>query len=701
MPSASSGTPTKSAKRPEIQALRAIAVGMVVLYHVWPNRLPGGYIGVDVFFVISGYLITSHLWKSAVEGRLSLIGFYARRVRRLAPASITVSIFIVAGTYLVVPIERWAQFAKEVIASVLLVENWVLARDSVDYLASEASPSPVQHFWSLSAEEQFYLVWPLLIILLLWLLKRRSDSVRFYGTVGALSVIGASSFTYCVWLTATDPLPAYFVTPVRVWQFAAGAILGLIHLNVSKTDESPAAQRAKALVSWVGIIWLTAAGFLLDSAKITYPGVWSLAPVIGTLLVLIGGESSLRWGSERLLDWKPIQYLGDISYSVYLWHWPFVVFAPFVLDGPLTFWSKAVILILTFVAGGLSTRFVENTIRFSPRLAKRHILTGAVAVAVAGLFVVAPARALVASAHHQTADAKEAIRKKLTGGDTCFGALSLSNPDCSPKEGKLTAGVVAAAAKDEPQPFTDRCIDPLDRHLTVICHDGAKGADESVLVWGDSHAAAWASAFDAAGKLTGQGVAIASRQGCPPYVGAPTATVFRPIAGSEQRDCADRNAQILELITSDPGIKTIVLASYSTNYPAPDGRIDYAGTLDLLKQLTRLGRTTIVLEDVPMTGADAAHRVDIPGCLSSHLDKPEACNMSAKTALNTRGLARAIKASPIGKAVNVVDTSSAFCDDEFCYAALGGIPVYFDASHLSRTFSQTLGPWVAKNVLGH
>lgn len=697
------GAGSKTVIRPEIQALRAIAVGMVVLYHLWPHRLVGGYIGVDIFFVISGYLITSHLWRSAIQERLSLVGFYARRIRRLAPASLTVTVSVIAATAAFVPLDRWVQYSREFIGSVLLVENWILARDSVDYLASENSPSPMQHFWSLSVEEQFYLAWPLIILIVIWLLRRKAERIRLTGIMLMLSVILIASFAYCVWITRTDPLPAYFVTPARVWQFAAGGLLGLAHQRRQQAGR-PVSTRQKALftaMSWAGILWLCAAALLLNARNITYPGAWAAVPVIGTLLMIEAGSDHFAWGPAKLLAWRPVQYIGDISYSIYLWHWPLIVIAPFVIAGDLTTTDRIIILLLTFLLSAVTTSLIENPIRFSPVLGKRYVLTGLIAATIAALFVIAPARALVYSADSQVTNASSSNNQRIADGDECFGAASLANSQCKPKEGKLSRGAIALAAKDLPQPFTDHCIDPLAKHLTVLCKLGDTQAKNTVLVWGDSHAAAWASAFNSAGKSIKRNVIVASRQGCPPYFGAPTHTVYRSISPAERRDCADRNQQILDLVKNDSSISTIVLAGFWENYPTDSSnqQTDYRGTEALVKKLSKLDRKIIVLKDVPLTGKSAAERTNIPNCLGSHLGQVEICNTKPDVSRDIDGMTRSLENSPVGPDITVVDPGPAFCDSVWCYAALGGVPVYADASHLSRTFSRSLGPWIAQHVL--
>jgi peptidoglycan/LPS O-acetylase OafA/YrhL len=261
---------------PEIQALRALAVTLVVVYHFWPGTLTGGYVGVDAFFVISGFLITSHLLREADRiGTVRLWAFYARRVRRLLPASVFVLLFVALGTFLLLPTDLWSSTAKEVTASGFYVENLWLASKAVTYSASNDVASPVTHYWSLSAEEQFYLVWPGLIIISC-LLARRWLRGRTTTTVGGtLLAVTLASFAFSVWATQTQRAAAYFITPTRAWEFGAGALVVLL---MRQWAPPPALAR---LFRWLGIAGLLAAAWFFSAAT-PFPGYAAALPSPGT-----------------------------------------------------------------------------------------------------------------------------------------------------------------------------------------------------------------------------------------------------------------------------------------------------------------------------------------------------------------------------------------------------------------------------------
>lgn len=338
----------RSPFRRDIQALRALAVTLVVVQHFWPTRLHGGYVGVDIFFVISGFLITSHLSRDLeAEGRVRLGTFYARRVRRLLPAAFAV---LVAGSVLVwafLPFSAWERTAREVIASAFYVENWALAASAVDYSASQDDATIAQHYWSLSVEEQFYLIWPLLLwgCVALWrfletrrrggaptqdpLMARRSTT---FGIAGALVLVIAVSYPVSVWWVENSSQAAYFVTPGRLWEFAVGAAVALLPRVLGPRVSTAPAQRVAQLIltlaGWAGLVIAS----VTYSSSTPFPGQAALLPVLSTAAIIAAGcMGPLPTTLEKVYGLRPVQWMGDISYSVYLWHWPLVVVAPYLL----------------------------------------------------------------------------------------------------------------------------------------------------------------------------------------------------------------------------------------------------------------------------------------------------------------------------------------------------------------------------------
>lgn len=389
--------------RPEVQALRALAVGVVVLHHGWPAIAPAGYMGVDVFFVVSGFLITGLLLREAeTRGGISLRAFYLRRARRILPAALAVLLAVSTLTLALVPQREWQAWFREIVASALYFENWQLAIDSQIPGRADLESTPVQHYWSLSVEEQFYLFWPLLLIAALWIAARRGAGSRVVLAI-MLGTVTAASLAYCLVLTAQDSDLAYFSTLARTWEFGAGGLLALL-----AGAPLHGRHRLRSAVSLAGLVLIVVPVVAFRSPEF-FPGVVVLAPVAGTLAVIWAGMPTAAWSPARLAALPPVQWMGDVSYSLYLWHWPIFMFTPFLIGMPSPPWVMALLVVLAFLVAGLSKRLIEDPFR-APRagLRARHsfVLGGAVAVVavVVGAGVVAPGIAAERAAACEHAD---------------------------------------------------------------------------------------------------------------------------------------------------------------------------------------------------------------------------------------------------------------------------------------------------------
>ncbi|MFE4951888.1 acyltransferase family protein [Leifsonia sp. NPDC056665] len=669
-------------KRADIQAMRALAVGIVVLYHLWPDKLPGGFIGVDVFFVISGFLITSHLLRSVGQERplRFLAGFYARRIRRLAPAAATVLAFVLAATVAFLPVTTWLNTARQVIASALFVENWVLAGDSVDYLASDNAPSAVQHFWSLSVEEQFYIFWPLLILIATVIAVRlRSRRAVVPVVIGAVIVL---SLAWSMYETINDPAAAYFVTPTRIWQLAAGGILAFV------TVRPP---RLRLILPWVGVAVIAVGSFAL-SAAMPYPGELALVPVVGAALVIVGGGGSgSRLSVDRVTRFRPIQWLGDTSYSIYLWHWPLIVLLPAILSVQLGSVLKLAIVALTLLLAWGSYEWIENSVRRNAFLASRPLRSFAVGVAALAL-IITPSVMVMDTSAAAMAQSVEALESTAASSTSCLGAAALDHPACGNPWGSANASLIAGASKDEPLPWKDDCANSEGAASHSLCVYGDTTASSTVLLWGDSHSGAWAPAFDTAGKLGHFKVIVAMRYACPSTQVAPIATTEHAIDPAQQANCLERNQWVLRSVA--PRADQVVLANMSTHYTFPGGSSHqadgYAATLD---GLAKLKRPVAMLQDLPLTGATPALQRDGPACLNAHAGN---CTNPATHALATNAVEKSLLARGYGNTLRYVPTADRFCHSGTCYYAIGGVSVYFDTSHLSNTYSASLGPWLVR-----
>lgn len=313
--------------------------------------------GVDVFFVVSGFLITGLLMREAERtGRISLSQFYLRRARRILPAALVVLFAVSALTLALVPRTEWQQWFREIVASALYVENWQLAFDSQMPQRADLESTPVQHYWSLSVEEQFYLFWPLLLLLALWIAARRASSSLRVALV-ILGAASAASFVLSLVLTAQDPNLAYFSTLARTWEFGVGGMLALV-----AASPRPVHAGLRAAVSWAGLVLIVVPIVTFRSPEV-FPGLVVVIPVAGTLAVIWAGMPEVSWSPTRMAATRPVQWVGDVSYSLYLWHWPIFMFTPYLTGMPSPPWLMVLLVVISLVVAGASKRWIEDPFR--------------------------------------------------------------------------------------------------------------------------------------------------------------------------------------------------------------------------------------------------------------------------------------------------------------------------------------------------
>ena len=352
--------------RPDIDGLRAVAVLLVVLFHAFPEALPGGFIGVDIFFVISGFLITGIIAREQDAKDFSLAGFYSRRIRRIFPALIVVlGVTLVLGWLWLLP-QAYAQLSSDVFASAAFSANIALLLQS-GYFDIESAKKPLLHLWSLGIEEQFYLVWPLILML--------TARLRLSLLVVA-AVIGLASFALDVALIGSEPVATFYLPFTRAFELLAGAALALGWNRVSQGDF------ASNLRAGAGLLLIAVAAAILNPHS-AFPGWWALLPVAGSALLLSAPKA---WGCRHLLASRGMVGIGLISYPLYLWHWPLLVFFAIIKFAPLTLLERALTVLLSIALAWGTHRFIELPLRFGkPRRSKVAGLCAAmVLVALAG-----------------------------------------------------------------------------------------------------------------------------------------------------------------------------------------------------------------------------------------------------------------------------------------------------------------------------
>lgn len=666
----------RSRRRPEIQALRALAVLTVVLYHVWPEAMPGGFVGVDVFFAISGYLITAHLLREVeTTGALALWGFWARRARRLLPAALLTLFVCAIGTLLFVPQVYWQQFLTEIGASTAYFQNWQLASDAVDYLAAENRASPVQHFWSLSVEEQFYLVWPLLVALGAWLSRTRAAIFLVLGLVTALSL------AYSITETASNPVAAYFVTPTRAWEFAAGGLLALLGARAWQLPDA-----ARAALSWTGLLAIGYAA-VFYSTDTAFPGYAALVPILGTLAVILAGTPSAPWAPTPMLRFKPGQFLGDISYSVYLWHWPLLVFAPFILVEPGLDQTRVAVVVLTLLLAWVTKVLVEDPVRRSAWLSSQPRMTFACSAAAMALV----AGVLASGATHVQAQIHEAERESSEVVDhrpPCFGAAA-RDPQKPCVNPALRAQVVPlpVAAKNEAYAPCER----FHREGGLSqCDFGVapEKASRTIALVGDSHASHWRMPLDAVANHNGwHGVSI-TRTSCP------FSEATKHLAEPTRSQCREWVQKLPAYFRKHPEIDTIfVVGITGGTVEVPRGQTMFEakvdGVRDAWRKLPDTVKHIVVIRDTPRIAGDTVDCIDRAIAEGQRVDL--ACAVPRRSALEADPQAVAARMSGSAR-MQVIDLTDRFCSERLCFPVVGGALVYKDLHHFTLVWAETLGP---------
>ena len=680
---ASPGPALSRGLRPEIQALRAVAVGLVVAFHLWPEAVPGGFLGVDVFFAISGFLITMLLLREARDTRrVSLTGFWARRIRRILPAAFVVLAAVAVATLTLVPENNWSQYLREVRASTLYVQNWQLAHDAVDYFAAANQPSPVQHFWSLSVEEQFYLVWPVMIALAALVARNRLRAAAI-----GMGVLTVASFVYSVVHTAADQADAYFVTPTRAWEFGLGGLLaGLPVLDATHV-------RLRAAVSWLGLAAIVTTA-LTYSVRTPFPGWAAAIPVGGAVAVMWAGMPAVRWAPSALLALRPVQFLGNISYSVYLWHWPLLILAPFVLDHAVHATDRIVILMLTLLIAWLSKIAVEDPVR-SGRLLLGRRLRWTFAFALVGALALTAVTAFGnGRLQQQIRHDQQVTRAILSSKPRCFGAASrdAAHPCHNPA---LDKRVVPTPVEAKTRPNAP--CNPVEHRANFLsCSFGtaeprAKG---EIALIGDSHASHWRSALRLVAQDEGWHGTSVTHTGCA------YSRAIKDLPEPDRSRCISWVQSVPRWLRKHPEIDTVFVSNIASgSWVVRRGVNKFQAVVDGYRRAWAAFPSTVrhivVIRDTPKVRGDTD--TCIQRALARHQKAGLVCAVPRSESLDAAPAAAAAQRDRTGR-VQLIDMTSFICDARLCYPVIGGALVFKDQNHITLEYGETLAPYLRRKV---
>jgi len=685
--------PERTGFRPDIEGLRTVAVVAVVLYHAGIPGVSGGYIGVDIFFVISGFLITGLLWREITTTETVALGrFYGARARRLLPAAATVGVVTAIASAAVLPPLQARSVFVDGIASALYVGNYRFANQGTDYLGS-AIPSPFQHYWSLGVEEQFYLVWPMLIIGTAWLVRRKSATTSGaapYAVV--LGLVTAASLTAAVLWTRISPPWAFFSLPTRAWELAAG---GLVALTITQWRRLPLLPAM--IVGWGGLALI-----LLTCTQLgphtPYPGTSALLPVLGTALILGGGCVTGGLGVGRVLCKPAMRAVGRVSYSWYLWHWPVLLLMPPLLGEPAGLPARLTAVVVSAGLAVITMYLVENPARFAAALrgsakASLAMAAGATAAAACACLllltlvpvptghgpVAAPASIVAptaAPAADPVRDAFAQARQAISAAVNQRAVPSNLNPP------------LAAAPGDKAAVFVNGCMrswrDVGQSECASVVGDAGTASPTTVALVGDSHAAMWDPAFQLVAEQRHWRLETMAKVTCP----LQELHIVSPYLGREYTECEQWRGQIMARLKAER--PRLVVLSMSRRYGADFSFTSYdPAWIDTLgrtvAELRRIGATVLVLGPVDDPQGS------VPTCLSAHLDDATACAPARSVAVRSGGIA-AEQTATTGGGGHYADVTDLFCAADRCPVIVGNTLVFRDDNHITTEYAQLLAP---------
>lgn len=640
--------------RPEIEGIRTVATLLVVMYHMWFGKVSGG---IDVFFVLSGYLITlSLLSRIERSGKVEFGNFWFGLATRLFPQALFVIIVIGSLSLILLPKFEWNEIIAHMTASTFAFENWRLAFDAVDYLASDEFASPFQHYWSLGVQGQFYLLWPCVILLSYWLARDVLHKPVRKTLAAVLAVIFTVSLGYSIYITSVNQPWAYFDTFARMWEFAAGGLFALFspYLVFNK--------KIHTLLGWSGLAVICLTGVLVPVSDV-FPGVMAMIPILGTVFVLTAAENSSKIGVDRLLGMRPFIYLGGLSYGIYLWHWPLLIFYQTATNQlTVPFSAGLEILFVTAVLAFITTNMLERPVLKLKKYKREGKLTSVLVV----LLLTAEFTAISIAVYIDNAKAvfvpESAEQAVYPGAQSIFYDIEPAKfvdfiPSSLEVRGDLPAFYDDAA-----------CVGKDEIEVKKCSFGKTDNPAYTVALVGGSHSGHWFPALDELAEELDFQIDVYNSDGCRFTNEDPDNHLTK--------NCLKWNENLIEQLKESPPDLVFTTATLNKHRTVPAG---YIGQWKELEDIS----TVFAVRDNPRM------KENIPLCLE-YVDDPMKCAIDREQGIsdevpweNTAG---------IPDNVIFADLSDYFCDEQTCYPVIGNIIVYRDNNHLTAAYSKTMAP---------
>jgi peptidoglycan/LPS O-acetylase OafA/YrhL len=672
-----------AAHRADIQGLRAVAVLLVVAAHAGVGVFAGGFVGVDVFFVLSGFLITGLLLAEArTHGSVSLVDFYVRRARRILPAAALTLVATDAAAFFFLNFVRARGAVVDSLNAAAFFANFHFAAIGVDYFAREAPPSPILHYWSLSVEEQFYLVWPLLLSLALFggaaLRRRGAAAARHEGRLlRTVVVLAGTSLGWSLYLTQAAPASAYFSPFTRAWELGLGATIAVAASTIERTPPA-----ARLVLGWTGIL-AVAYSAVAFSGGTPFPGAFALVPTVGTALAIVAGMGSTasRFAVGRLLSLRTMRIVGDRSYAFYLWHWPVLIVAADYAGHDLGVAAKLGLVLAAFVLSCVSYALVENPIR--RRLRSRAATVLAVAACTATVLGTASA-SLAAIGREQLR-----FEGKGAGAAPAMAAVSYR---FARTHGALPAVVAAVRAAQRgapiPSPLTPRigqlrnfpppyrppdgCIlhDTSSQTTGKVCRLGRPSSSKLIVLLGDSHANMWLPPLLELAWKDGWAVVPLVRLGCNPGTWV-----------TNERGCRDWHRWAVGVAVRLHARVTLLGGSIDER-PGPGARTATEAVLDTARELRAAGPVVVI-------GDPEGLSRDPVDCLLARHATMATCTTTWPSSSLAAYDEVARRSRQLG--AGFLPTRQFVCFEHRCPAVIGHTIAWMDDNHLTVAYAAQIG----------